>query len=392
MTSSPLLPVYRRAEITITHGEGAYLIDTHGKRYLDFAAGIATCSFGHAHSRLQRVIQEQSQLLWHCGNLFYSKPLLDFSERLIDEVDGMDQVFFCSSGTEAVESAIKFIKHFQFSTGNTEKYRIIVAENAFHGRSSGALSACGNPASREGFTPLLEGFDIVPFNDLSALENAITPHTAGILLETIQGEGGIREHSQEYLQYARALADKHDLILAFDEIQCGYGRTGEMFAYQPSGITPDIITCAKGIGNGFPLAAVLLNDRSSYGLTPGSHGSTYGGNPLAMAVGNEVLTMLTENNFLSEVKALGIELKLSLEAIAQDFPQHFTEVRGRGLMLALALTRPQDKYIWAEKLRNEGLIIAPAVTDVLRILPPLNITSSLITEAANILRRVAEQQ
>jgi acetylornithine/N-succinyldiaminopimelate aminotransferase len=373
-------------------GEGAYLYDIDGNRYLDFAAGIATCSFGHAHPRLTRALQEQAATLWHCANLFYNAPLTHFAQQLIDTIAGMDYVFFCSSGTEAVESAIKFIKHYQFSTGKPERYRIIVAEKAFHGRSSGALSACGNPASQAGFTPLLDGFDIAPFNDVDALERAITPHTAGILLETIQGEGGIRAHSEEYLRAARALADKHDLILTLDEIQCGYGRTGEMFAYQPSGIIPDIITCAKGIGSGFPLAATLLNARAATGLSAGMHGSTYGGNPLAMRVGSEVLTMLQEDGFLAHVATIGTLLHSELTTLAEEFPHHFTQVRGRGLMLALALRDPDSKHTWAAALRTEGLIVAPAVTDVLRILPPLNITAEHVHEAMDILRRVAAQQ
>lgn len=388
MPSAPLLPVYRRAPVTMVRGEGAYLIDEADKRYLDFASGIAVNALGHCHPKVMMALVEQSAKLWHCSNLFYTDVLERFATRLV-EACFADTVFFCSSGTEAVETAIKMARRHHYAEGRPERFRIIAAEGAFHGRSTGALAACSSDKAREGYNPLMPGFEHVAFNDIAALEKAVTRETAAILLETIQGEGGIREHTPEYLQQARALADKHGVLLILDEIQCGYGRTGAMFAFEECGITPDIATVAKGIGNGFPLAGVLATQHAATGMTQGTHGSTYGSNPLAMAVGDAVLTELLAEGFLPGVKKTGTRLKAELIALTHDYPHLFSEVRGRGLMLGLAVANPHLKYPLADALRSRGLLVAPAVTNVLRILPPLIIEEQQIAEASTILHAVA---
>lgn len=388
MPDAPLLPVYRRAPVTMVRGEGVYLFDDSGRRYLDFAAGIAVNALGHCHPKVMMALVEQSAKLWHCSNLFYTDVLERFSTRLVASCFA-DTVFFCSSGTEAVESAIKMVRRYHFAKGDTARFRIIAAQGAFHGRSTGALAACSSDKAKEGFGPLMPGFEHVAFHDLEALEKAITRETAAILLETIQGEGGIREHSAEYLQGVRALADKHGILLVLDEIQCGYGRTGSLFAFDELGMTPDIVTCAKGIGNGFPLAAVLATHAASSGMKQGTHGSTYGSNPLAMAVGEAVLNEMLAEGFFDAVKKQGNRLKAELIALRYDFPHLFAEVRGRGLMLGIELTNPHMKYPLAEALRSKGLLVAPAVSNILRILPPLVIEEEHVSEAATILRSVA---
>lgn len=388
MPSAPLLPVYRRAPITMVEGVGPYLYDETGKRYLDFASGIAVNALGHCHPKVVEALREQAGKLWHCSNLFYTDVLEQFSTRLV-EACFADTVFFCSSGTEAVETAIKMVRRYHFSQGQPERFRIIAAEGSFHGRSTGALAACSNEKSREGFGPLMPGFEHVAFGDIAALEKAISRETAAILLETIQGEGGIREHDPEYLREVRAVADEHGVLLVLDEIQCGYGRTGTLFAYEESGITPDIVTCAKGIGNGFPLAAVLATQNAASGMKQGTHGSTYGSNPLAMTVGDAVLTELLTESFLPNVLRIGSRLKAELIALMYEFPHLIAEVRGRGLMLGLELTNPYLTYPFADALRSKGLLVAPAVSNVLRILPPLIIDEKHILEAVEILRTVA---
>lgn len=374
----------------MVRGVGPYLYDDQDRRYLDFAAGIATNALGHAHPRLVHALQEQAGQLWHCSNLFHTPSLDAFAARLT-QVSGMARVFFCSSGTEAIETAIKSIRRYHWARGCPERVGIVTVAGAFHGRSLGALSACGNPASREGCGPLLPGFAAVPFHDLAALEAALTPETAAILLETIQGEGGVRVHSAAYLRAVRQLCDRHGLLLCLDEIQCGYGRTGTLFAYEEAGIKPDMVTVAKGIGGGFPLAAVLYTEAAASGMTQGAHGSTYGSNPLAMAVGLAVLEELLAPGFLAQVQAVGAHLQEELAAVAADYPARLAGVRGRGLMLGLVLRDVREKYPLAEALRAAGLLTAPAVTDVLRFVPPLNITVAQVQEAIAILRRVIAQ-
>ncbi len=389
MKRSPLLPVYRRANITMERGVGAYLFDDTGERYLDFGSGIAVNVLGHSHPKLVETLKAQAEKLWHCSNLFSNAPLNNYAQKLVDAAAFADNVFLCSSGTEAIETALKMVRRHHYVGDRPDKIRIITAEGAFHGRSTGALSACAHAPSREGFEPLLRGFDHVPYNDINALEAAITPHTAAIMLEPIQGEGGVRAHSNKYIKAARKLADQHDLLLVFDEIQCGFGRTGNLFVHEEFDVIPDIVTCAKGIGGGFPLAAVLATDHASRGLTRGTHGSTYGSNPLASAVGEAVLDELLNGGHLENARTIGTKLKEQLQTLVTAYPSLYSDVRGRGLMLGLVMTDGADKHIIAERLREERLIVVPAVSNVIRVLPPLIIDQTHIDEAMVILHNVS---
>jgi acetylornithine/N-succinyldiaminopimelate aminotransferase len=295
-------------------------------------------------------------------------------------------VFCCNSGAEAVESAIKFIRRYHDKTGNPDRYRLIVSQGGFHGRTLAALSAGSNPKVQEGYAPLVDGFDVVSFNDVQALKNAISPQTAGILLEAVQGEGGVRPHSAEFIQAARTLCDQHGLLLFLDEVQCGSGRTGRFFAYEHYGVQPDITTLGKGIGSGFPLAATLVTNQVAATMTPGCHGSTCGSNPLAMAVGNAVLDLMLEPGFMPQVQQTGEMLKHALQQLQQRFPDKIREVRGLGLMLGIETTG--SAYHMAEELRKNGLLVAPAGDSVLRIVPPLIIEKEHIDEAIWLFEKV----
>ena len=380
----PVMPVYRRCDIIMERGEGCYLFDAEGKRYLDFATGIAVNALGHGHPHLVAALQEQAAKLWHCSNMYRIPGQERLAARLVAATFA-DTVFFCSSGAEAVEAGIKLIRRYHYAAGRPARNRIITFEGGFHGRTFAGISAGGNARAREGYAPLLPGFDHVPFGDLAAVEAAITQETAGILIEAVQGEGGVRVAKPEFLQALRALCDTNGLLLMMDEVQCGMGRTGTLLAFEQAGIVPDVSTIAKGIGGGFPLAATLATERAASAMTPGTHGSTYGSNPLAMAVGNAVLDVMLEPGFLPQVRAMGEALKSALQAVAQEFPARITEVRGVGLMLGLRVAG--DHYTLADRLRARGLLTAPAVNDnVIRILPPLIIEQSHIEEACAVLR------
>lgn len=382
---SPVMPVYRRSAVVMARGEGCYLFDEAGKRYLDFATGIAVNALGHCHPHVVGALKSQADLLWHCSNLYRIPMQEKLAKRLVDATFA-DTVFFCSSGVEAVECGIKIIRKC-----SAPRYRIITFEGGFHGRSFAGISAGGTPAARDGYAPLLEGFDRVAFNDLAAVEKAIKPETAGVLIEAVQGEGGVRVADAEFLRGLRALCDRHNLLLMMDEVQCGMGRTGTLFAFEQAGITPDIAATAKGIGNGFPLAATLATEKAAGCMTPGSHGSTYGSNPLAMAVGNAVLDVMLEPSFLRNVIIIGRLLKQELEKIANKYPKLITEVRGDGLILGLKTAGPH--YALAERLRANGLLTAPAAGDsVIRILPPLIIGQEHVDEATGILHAVLAKE
>ena len=381
--SSSIMPVYRRADITMQRGEGVYLFDDTGKRYLDFAAGIAVNALGHSHPRLVEALQRQAGELWHCSNLFSNAGLKEFSEKLTS-LSFADAIFCCSSGAEAVESSIKFIRRYHH-VKETNRHTIIVAQGGFHGRTLGALSAGSNPRVQESYHPLLEGFETVAFDDITALEATVNNDTAAIMLEPVQGEGGVRPHSKKYLQRARELADEHGALLFFDEVQCGTGRLGTLFAYEYYGVTPDVVTIGKGIGSGFPVAACLVTREISDTMTPGCHGSTYGSNPLAMAVGTVVLEELTHNNVLSHSQRMGTMLKTKMQKLAQEFPDKLVEARGVGLMLGLETKI--SAYELNEKLSAAGLLLAPAGDSVLRVVPPLIITEVHIDEAIEIFRQ-----
>ncbi len=382
---SSILPVYSRTDITMVRGEGVYLTAEDGKKYLDFASGIAVNSLGHCHPHLVNALVHQAHDLWHCSNLYRTRSLEKLAGRLVKHTFA-DTVFMTNSGAEAVECGIKMIRRHHFHKG-APRPRIITVSGSFHGRTLACISAGRSPKAIEGYEPLLDGFDQVPFGDLDAAKSAIGTHTGGILLETVQGEGGIRVQDREYLRGLRKLADEHGLLLFLDEVQCGMGRTGRLFAFDHYGITPDICSIAKGIGGGFPVGACLATEKAASGMTKGSHGGTYGGNPLATAVANAVLDVILKEGFTEHVSNVGDLLKSELVKIAQDFPHLVDEVRGIGLMLGMKMKSQTQEVV--TQLRNNGLLtVASSSDNVIRFLPPLIIKEEHIREAIKILRGV----
>ena len=379
MSITPLMPVYPRCDVRPVRGEGCYLIGERGERYLDFASGIAVNILGHGHPRLVKAIADQAATLMHTSNL-YGMPLGEkFAQRLVDTTFA-DTVFFTNSGAEAVECAIKTARRYHYVNGQPNRHRIIAFDNAFHGRTLGTISATSQPKMRDGFEPLLPGFTVVPFNDLEAAIAAVDGDTAGFLLEPVQGEGGVTPATQEFLSGLRKLCDEQGLLLILDEVQCGYARTGTFSAHEQYGLTPDIMAVAKGIGAGFPLGACLATEEAAKGMVFGTHGSTYGGNPLAMAVGMAVLDEVLGDGFLDHVKAMGSRLRSALE---QLIPNHdmFEDVRGMGLMLGVKLKDSHDARNFVAHLRDHhGLLTVSAGQNVVRILPPLVIDESHIAE------------
>jgi len=379
------MPTYARTPVAFERGEGATLFDTEGRRYLDFGAGIAVNALGHAHPHLVSALTEQAAKLWHVSNLYEIPDSARLARRLADQ-SFADQVFFCNSGAEAMEGVIKLARRYHFHNGHPERYRIITCEGAFHGRTLTTLSAAQNPKHIEGFGPITEGFDQVAFGNLNELRAAITPETGAILVEPIQGEGGVREASLDYLRGLRAVCDEFDLLLLFDEVQTGMGRTGKLFAYQWSEIAPDVMGLAKGIGGGFPLGAFLATEKAAAGMTAGLHGSTFGGNPLAMAVGNAVLDVLLEDGFLARVDGTARKLLRGLEALSGRHPQVIDEVRGAGFLIGLHCAVPNGELVG--KLLEQGLLTVPAAENVVRLLPPLIVEDAQVEEALGILDRV----
>jgi acetylornithine/N-succinyldiaminopimelate aminotransferase len=382
-----LLPVYKRAAVTFERGEGAYLFDRAGRRYLDFGSGIAVTVLGHAHPHLVAVLEAQAKKLWHCSNLYGIEPQQRLAERLIAH-SFADTAFFCNSGAEALECAIKMARRFHYERGQPERHRIITFEGAFHGRTMATISAGGQDKHLEGFRPALPGFDGVPLGDLAKVEAAIGEQTAGVLIEPIQGEGGIRPVAPAFLEELRQLCDEHDLLLILDEVQCGMGRTGRLFAYEWTGMTPDIMALAKGLGGGFPIGACLATARAASGMAPGCHGSTFGGNPLACAVANGVLDVLLADGFLAHVRDVAGRLRTELDQLAAAFPTVVREIRGQGLLLGLRCG-PPNADISAE-LMARGMLAVPAGENVLRLLPPLIIAQRHIDEAIGTLHEVLQ--
>ncbi len=375
--SSAIVPTYARADVTFERGDGCWLTTTSGERYLDFGAGIAVASLGHSHPHLVETLIAQGSKLWHTSNLFQMPEGERLARRLTDATFA-DLVFFANSGAEANEAAIKMARKRQSVGGHPERYGILTFEGAFHGRTLATLAAGGQAKYLEGFGPKVQGFDQIPLGDLDAVEAAIGPNTGAILIEPIQGEGGVRVVEPAFLRGLRALCDKHELLLIFDEVQTGVGRTGRFFAYEHSGIHPDILTAAKGIGGGFPLGVCLATADAAKGLTTGSHGTTFGGNPLAMAIGNAVLDIVLAPGFIENVARLGLLARQQMAELKDRHPRVVEEVRGEGLMIGLKLKVAPAEF--AAHARDERLLTIPAGDNVVRLLPPLVISDEDLSE------------
>lgn len=378
MSITPLMPVYPRCGFRPVRGEHCHLIGEDGRRYLDFAAGIAVNLLGHSHPGLIGAIQQQAATLMHVSNLYGSPQGEHLAQRLVD-LTFADTVFFTNSGAEAVECAIKTVRAYHQHAGDTQRYEIITFNNAFHGRTLGTISASSQDKMHKGFYPLLEGFTYVEFDDLDGAKAAIGPHTAGFLVEPVQGEGGIRPASQHFMQGLRALVNEHDLLLALDEVQCGMARSGTLYAYEQYGIVPDVMASAKGLGGGFPIGACLATAKAARGMVVGTHGSTYGGNPLAMAAAEAVLDAVTNEAFLAGVRAKSERLRARLEQFIGNYPELFELVRGTGLMLGVKMTIEPRGFV--AHLRDEHQLLTVAAGDnTLRLVPPLVIEDAEIDE------------
>ncbi|MDI6025412.1 aspartate aminotransferase family protein [Corticibacterium sp. UT-5YL-CI-8] len=387
MSGSALYETFARAPLAFERGEGSWLIAENGERYLDFAGGIAVNSLGHGHPHLVAALTEQAAKLWHVSNLYEIPGQSRLGERLAENTFA-DKVFFTNSGAEALEAAIKTARRYHYVKGHPERFRIITFEGAFHGRTLATIAAGGQQKYLEGFGPKVEGFDQVAFDDVDAAEKLISDETAAILLEPVQGEGGIRPFPTASLKRIRQLCDKHGILLIFDEVQCGIGRTGKLFAYEWTGVEPDIMAIAKGIGGGFPMGACLATAEAASGMTPGVHGTTFGGNPLAMAVGNAVLDVVLEDGFLDEVNRKALLMKQGLAAIADEYPDVIEGIRGTGFMIGLKCTMPNIRVNAA--LRDRKFLAVPAGDNVIRLLPPLTATDEDIREALDRIRAGAK--
>jgi acetylornithine/N-succinyldiaminopimelate aminotransferase len=388
MAITPLMPVYPRSPVRPVRGEGVYLYGEQGEKYLDFAAGIAVNILGHAHPHLTKAIQDQAATLMHVSNLYGSPQGEAFAQRLID-LTFADTVFFTNSGVEAIECAIKTARRYHYAKGNTHKHDLISFSNAFHGRTMAAVSATDQAKMIDGFAPLLPGFKVREFNDLDGALAAIDENTAGFLVEPIQGEGGIRPATHEFLSGLRATCDEHDLMLVFDEVQTGVARTGQLYAYQHYNVVPDIMASAKGIGGGFPMGACLATEKAAAGMVIGTHGSTYGGNPLAMAAGQAVFDIVANEEFLAGVRQKGERLRAALEQMIPNHDHLFESVRGAGLMLGVRMKA--DSRAFVNYLRTRGLLTVSAGDNVMRVLPPLTIEEEHIREFVDMLSAAAAE-
>lgn len=387
--SPAVMATYARHDLVFERGEGAWLITSAGDRYLDFGSGIAVNVLGHAHPRLVAALTEQAEKLWHTSNLYRVAGQERLAERLAAATFA-DRAFFCNSGAEACEAAIKAARRYHYVSGHPERWRIITFEGAFHGRTLATISASGNAKHLEGFGPPTEGFDHVPFADIAAVEQAIGPETGAIMIEPVQGEGGINVAPAEFLRGLRELCDRQGLLLILDEVQSGMGRTGKLFAHEWAGVTPDLMAIAKGIGGGFPLGVLLATEEAARGLTAGTHGSTFGGNPLATAVGNTVLDAVLEAGFLEAVQGKALRLKQILAGTADQHADLVEEVRGQGLIMGLKLRNVQVADLVKASV-NENLLVVGAADNVVRLLPPLNIKDEEIAEAGERLSRALDR-
>jgi acetylornithine/N-succinyldiaminopimelate aminotransferase len=382
--ASHLLPVFARADLGFERGEGCWLISTNGERYLDFTSGVAVNALGHAHPYLVTALQEQATKLWHMSNLFKSPDGEKLAARLCEQ-SFADFVFFCNSGAEAMEGVIKVVRHYHFSKGHPERYHIITFEGAFHGRTLATLAATGAAKYLEGFGPPMDGFDQVPHGDIEAVKRAIGPQTAGILIEPVQGEGGVRSAPPAFFKALRQLCDEHGLLLAFDEVQTGMGRTGDLFAYKRIGVTPDVMSLAKALGGGFPIGAFLATAEAASGMTPGSHGSTFGGNPLAVAAASAVLDVMLKPGFFDHVQKMSLLLKQKLASVVDRYPSILAEVRGEGLLIGVKAVVPSGDLVNA--LREQKLLTVGAGDNVVRFLAPLIVSEAELDHATACLER-----
>jgi acetylornithine/N-succinyldiaminopimelate aminotransferase len=377
--TSSLYPTYARADLAFSRGEGPWLVAENGERYLDFTSGVAVLALGHNHPHLVETLRAAAGEPWHVSNLFRAPQAERLARRLV-QATFADLVFFANSGAEAMECAIKTARKYHAANGAHSRYRLITFEGAFHGRTLATIAAGGNPKYIEGFGPPVAGFDQAPFADLDAVEALITPETAGVLLEPVQGEGGLRVFPHDFLRRLRALCDMRGLLLVLDEVQCGVGRTGKFLACEHAGVKPDIVALAKGLGGGFPLGACLATREAAKGMTAGAHGSTFGGNPLAASIGDAVLDVVLADGFLERVARLGAILRQRLTALATTWPDVIAEVRGEGLMFGLKTHVPNGEFVTAA--REEKLLTVVAGDNVVRLLPPLIIDEGHIAEAA----------
>jgi acetylornithine/N-succinyldiaminopimelate aminotransferase len=382
--TSHLLPVFARVDLAFERGEGAWLIATNGERYLDFTSGVAVNALGHAHPALVAALQEQATKLWHMSNLFKSPDGERLAARLCEQ-SFADFVFFANSGAEAMECAIKVTRKHHAAKGHPERYRIITFEGAFHGRTLATLAATGSAKYLEGFGPPMDGFDQVPLGDLDAVKNKVGPNTAGILIEPVQGEGGVRAAPHVFFKALRQLCDETGMLLVFDEVQTGMGRTGELFAYKRTGVTPDVMSLAKALGGGFPIGACLATADAAAGMTPGTHGSTFGGNPLAIAAANAVLDVMLKPGFFEHAQRMSLLLKQKLASVVDRYPGVVSEVRGEGLLVGVKAVVPSTDLVTA--LREQKLLTVGAGENVVRFLPPLIVTEAEIEESVARLER-----
>ena len=382
-----VLPTYNRAPMAFVRGEGCRVYTEEGEAYLDFGAGVAVTSCGHAHPHLVKTLTEQAQKIWHTSNLYRMPGQEKLAAQLIEKTFA-DTMFFCNSGAEALECSIKMARKYHFTNGQPERSTIITFEGAFHGRTLATIAAGGQEKYLEGFEPRMNGFRQLPFGDHEALKEAITPDVGAILVEPVQGEGGIRPLPTQCLKGLRDLCDQHGLLLIFDEVQCGVGRTGKLFAHEWAGIAPDIMAIAKGIGGGFPLGACLATENAAKGMTAGTHGSTYGGNPLATAVGSAVIDVVTADGFLDNVQKQALLLKQKLAALKDMYPEVIEDIRGQGLMMGIKCKVANTAFVAA--VIAEKMLVIGAGDNVVRLLPPLVVTEADVTEAVTKLERACK--
>ena len=385
---TPVMPTYARYELSLQRGEGVYAYGTDGRRYLDFAAGIAVDSLGHCHPHLVEALKKQAETLWHVSNLYNIPGQERLAERLVANTFA-DAVFFNNSGGEAVELGFKMMRKYHAANGHPEKFRVISVEGAFHGRSLACIAAGRQEKHLAGFGPIVDGFDQVAFGNLNEMRSAITPETAGIVIEPVQGEGGIRPVDAAYLKALREVADEFGILLMFDEVQTGIGRTGKLYAYQLSGVAPDILASAKGLGGGFPVGATLATEGVAAAMTAGSHGSTFGGNPLAMAVGNAVLDVVLADGFLEGVAEVAAYLRQGLEGVYEKHKDLITEIRGQGMLVGVKCKEDGQNGDLVKACIEQGLLTVPARPNVLRMVPPLIITKANVDEAMGMLDAAA---